>query len=384
MSDFVGLTWDHPRGRVALETAAAAFSETGPDRLTWDHQPLEGFESTPIAELAERYDLIVLDHPHLGDALAGDCIRPLDELFPSTRLVEWRRAAVGPSFDSYAARGQAWALPLDAATQVSARRPSEVADAPREWSDALELARSGGVAPSLAGPHAFLTLCSIAVSLGGDPGAHDDFLPGAIFDEALEVLSELAALAPPGSDELNPIGLLDRMSEAGDIRYIPLVYGYAPYARRPGSRRIAFGSPPAHDGRIGATLGGTGIAISRRCEPSEDLLAHLEWLMSETVQREFIPQHDGQPGARAAWLDPAVDAAAHGFYSQTLEAIERSWVRPRFAGYIPAQSLSSALVREALHDAGAARIARERIAETLRSARAAGRRTPAPVEGARS
>lgn len=384
MSDFLGLTWDHPRGRVALETAAAAFSTTGPDRLTWEHHPLEGFESTSIVELAERYDLIVLDHPHLGDALASDCIRPLDELFGPARLTEWRREAVGPSFDSYVSRGSAWALPLDAATQVSARRPSEVADAPLAWAHALELARTGGVAPSLAGPHAFLSLCSIAVSLGGDPGAHDDFLPAAIFDEALEVLAELAALAPSGSGELNPIGLLDRMSEVGDIRYIPLVYGYAPYARRSGARRIAFGSPPAHDGRLGATLGGTGIAISRRCEPSDNLLAHLEWLMSETVQRKFIPQHEGQPGGRAAWVDPDVDAAAHGFYSQTLEAIEHSWVRPRFAGYVPAQSLSSALVRDALDDAEAARTARERIAETLRSARAAGRRIPSPVEGART
>lgn len=370
MTDYLGLTWDHPRGRNALEATAATFSAEGTDTLRWSAQPLEGFESTPIDELAAQYDLIVLDHPHIGDAIAAECLIPLDELYPPEILLAWSQAAVGPTFDSYVVEGRSWALPLDAATQVSARRRSEVPDAPLEWSDALELARRGGVAPSLAGPHAFLSLCSIAVSFGADPAADDDFLPASIFDESVQLLSEFAARAPEGTAELNPIGLLDRMSTVGDIRYIPLVYGYAPYSMLDGDARVAFGSPPRAGGRVGATLGGTGIAVSRRCVPSAALLDHIAWLMSDEAQRRVIPVHQGQPSARSAWTDAEVDDAAGAFYSGTLDALENSWVRPRFAGYVPVQTEASRLVRQAIEGSLTLRAAHDRIAAAFSHARA--------------
>lgn len=370
MTDYLGLTWDHPRGRNALEATAARFSADGADTLTWSVQPLEGFESTPIDELAAQYDLLVLDHPHMGDAIAAECLIPLDELFSAEALAEWSTAAVGPTFDSYVVDGRSWALPLDAATQVSARRPGMIPDTPLTWSDALELAQHGGVAPSLAGPHAFLSLCSIAVSIGADPAADQEFLPASVFDEAVELLREFAARAPEGTAELNPIGLLDRMSTVGDIHYIPLVYGYAPYSTRVGDARIAFGLPPLASGGIGATLGGTGIAVTRRCSSSPALLEHISWLMSDEAQRRVIPAHDGQPSARSAWTDTDVDDAAGGFYSGTLDALEHSWVRPRFAGYVPVQTEASRLIRRAIEGSLTLRAAHHRIAAAFERARA--------------
>lgn len=342
MTEYVGLTWDHPRGRNALEAASGDLGDGV--SLRWEVQSLEGFESAPIAELARQYDLLVLDHPHLGDALASDSIRPLDELFDEAQLSAWSDAAVGPSIASYRVDGQLWALPLDAATQVSARRRDLVVDAPQTWEDALALADRGLVATSLAGPHAFLSLCSIAVSLGDDPGRGPRFFDRGIALRALELLTRLSARAPEGTALLNPIGLLDRMRDRGDIGCIPLVYGYVNYS----SPTLAFGPAPASEGRIGSTIGGTGIAVTRRTDPSTALLAHLRHLLSVEAQTGFIPQHDGQPGLRAAWTDAAVDAAAHGFYSQTLSTIEAAWVRPRVAGYIPLQSAASALVRSAV------------------------------------
>ena len=321
MSRFVGLTWDHPRGREALQ--AAGFTD-----LRWEVQPLEGFESAPIDELAARYDLLVLDHPHLGDALATDCLRPLDELFSAAELAAWSADAVGPSARSYQLDGHTWALPLDAATQVSARRPDLLPEAPTSWMDALAL--DVPVAPSLAGPHALLSLCSIAVSLGAD------FLDRDTAVDALAILAELAAHAPETTKTLNPIGLLELMSSTDELAYVPLVYGYVNYAPR-----VAFGAPPLGS-RIGSTIGGTGIAITRRCEPTPELLDHLRWLMSPTTQAGFIPANAGQPSSRSAWkqLGP--------FYTDTLDTIENSWVRPRFAGYIPFQSKASAIIRDGL------------------------------------
>lgn len=43
-----------------------------------------------------------------------------------------------------------------------------------------------------------------------------------------------------------------------------------------------------------------------------------------------------------------MDAAAHGFYSATLDTIEAAWVRPRLPGYIPFQAAASGAVRAAV------------------------------------
>jgi multiple sugar transport system substrate-binding protein len=324
MTDYVGLTWDHPRGRQALEKASGIMP--GGDTIRWEAQPLEGFESAPIDQLCSRYDLVVLDHPHLGDALATNSIRPLDEVFDAADIAAWQAGAVGPTIASYTMNDRLWALPLDAATQVSARRADTVPLAPRNWDEMPERT----------------ALSLVAVSLGGRPFARGSF-GRATGLAALAIMQRLADRAPAGSDRLNPIGLLDRMRDHADIDYIPLVYGYVNYS----CDAVRFGAPPAPD-RLGSTLGGTGIAISRRAEVGPALVDHLRWLLAPETQAGFIPRNAGQPGLRSAWRDATVDDAAHGFYSATLDTIEAAWIRPRFAGYIPFQQAASRIVRETL------------------------------------
>ncbi|WP_394551755.1 hypothetical protein ACDF64_12880 [Agromyces sp. MMS24-JH15] len=350
-----GLTWDHPRGRVALEQAAATATDASGDPLiAWDVHPLEGFESTPIDGLAERYDVIVLDHPHLGDALEHRAIRPLDEVFDAAFLDAVRADAVGPGAASYTLDGRLWALPLDAATQVAASVPDLVPEAPGTWSEVLELAASSPVGLSLAGPHALLTFASLCVALGEEPAVTPErgFVGVEVGAEAFDLLARLAARMPAGVADLNPIGLLERMRSARDVAYVPLVYGYATYASGP--RALRFDDAPAarRGGRRGSTIGGTGIAISSRCRPDAALVDHLMGLLDPETQRTFLPANDGQPGLRSAWTDAAVDAAAGGFYRRTLATIEDSWVRPRVPGYIPFQANGSAILRDALLHGG--------------------------------
>lgn len=379
MTHYRGLTWDHPRGTDALRAAAAAFSADGPDTLTWEAQPLEGFESAPIERIAAEFDLVVLDHPHLGDARAHDALHPLDALFSTDELTAWSDAAVGPSFTSYVLEGRPWALPLDAATQVAAWRPDALDAAPATWDEAVALAsRTARVAPSLAGPHAFLSWCSIAVGLGEEPARGDILLSRATGAEALRVLRALHGSAPAGTIGQNPISLLERLRAGDDLDYLPLVYGYVTYAQGEGG--VRFGAPPTAGPRIGSTLGGTGIAISRRCSPSAALIDHLRALMSSDLQRGLIPAHAGQPSARAAWTDEAVDSASGGFYSGTLTTIDQAWVRPRFAGYIPFQSAASALLRAGVTDdieTGTVLHELEELFHTARAAAATPERMPA-------
>ncbi len=348
-----GLTWDHPRGYGALRAAAQL-----QPLIDWDTHSLEGFESAPIKDICARYDLVVLDHPHLGEAIAQSCLRPLDEIFDAKDLARIASASIGRTYDSYHMDGRQWALPLDAATQVMAVRAdlleqaTSSTSAPADWDAVRALSvRTGKVAMSLAGPHALLSFLSIAASL--DPATDlrngDRWHTKAVAKQACDLLLELAARSPASVRALNPIGLLAHMTEHDDVILCPLVYGYVNYASASLAHPLAFhDAPSAQTGIPGSILGGTGIAISRRCEPDAALREHLLWLMREATQTGFIPLHDGQPSNLASWADPQVNAASGDFYRQTTRTLANASIRPRHDGYIAFQDRGSALLREGI------------------------------------
>lgn len=353
-SSIRGLTWDHPRGFAALD-AASKLPEASNLDLQWSKQPLEGFESHAITELCEQYDLVVLDHPHVGEAVEAGCLWPLDELFAAEELRGWARQAAGPSYASYAWRDRQWALPLDAATQVAVAR-TDLIDAalPLTWTDVLNLSDRGGVCLSVAGPHALLSFCSMMAAYGAPPQvdpAQPVFVDASTALHVLDTMATLFGRMHQEARALNPIRMLELMSRNGDIRFCPLIYGYVNYATA-GSERAALtflDAPAIAEGkRHGSTLGGTGIALSRRSKPSAALLDHLRYLMSEAVQTLFIPSHQGQPSNRQAWTDVGVNEASGNFYRNTLATLEDAYVRPRYAGYIDFQGSASHAIRSAL------------------------------------
>jgi multiple sugar transport system substrate-binding protein len=348
--DYRGLTWDHPRGYAALAAAAREIAPQQGLSLAWDEQPLEGFESHPIADLCARYDLVVLDHPHVGEAVEAGCLWPIEAVLGAEALAEIGAATIGSCLTSYRYADQHWALPLDAAAQVTAYRPDLCAPA-ASWSDVLALSAAGGVGVSLAGPHAILSLLSIAAALGDPPATEDPqrLLRDDTGVEAVELLAELAARSPAAIAGLNPIGILGHMAVHADVRLVPLVYGYVNYVRPlPGQHAIAFADAPAGPAGPGSTLGGTGIGISTRCKLTAELEAHLRWLLSGDAQTRYIPDHDGQPSRRSAWQNAMVNQAWPNFYSATKNTLERAYVRPRFRGYIAWQSAASTWLRESL------------------------------------
>jgi multiple sugar transport system substrate-binding protein len=344
---FRGLTWDHPRGHAPL--AAAAELHAGEIDITWETQPLEGFESTPIPDLARTYDLIVLDHPHLGEAVAAGCLVPVEELLGAEAVARIAAGTIGAAAASYLYDGHSYALPLDAATQVQVLQPALTGDrpAPATWDEVLALADGLPLALSLAGPHALLTFFSICAGIAGGPlvCGPESPVPAEAGLAALDILRQLDALAVAALRDANPIQILEAMARERAAACCPLVYGYVNYARAKGPREpLRFADAPA----LGSTLGGTGIAITRRCPLSPALAAHLEWLLDPLVQTTFICTHEGQPSARRAWLDPALDESSGGFYSGTLRTTEAAWVRPRFPGYIDFQRRGAELIRDGL------------------------------------
>ena len=355
MTDFTGLTWDHPRGYDALAEAANRINFTRRDEglsdlISWDKQPLEGFESAPIADLAAKYDLLVLDHPHIGEAVAEKCLMPLNEIFSAEEIESWQSQSIGPSMRSYNWGEKQWALPLDVAAQVTAYRPDIIKKVPDDWFEICDLAKSKPIAQSLAGPHAFLTLISIAGSYGHSPQG-EQLLPDDDLKHGLEIMHRLYERRPEGTEALNPIALLERMAHSGKIAMIPLVFNYVTYSH-PGyaSHLVQFANSPVTSDGLGGVLGGTGIAISRKCKPTPDLCDHIRWLMSVEAQVDLFPVFGGQPSARAAWENERVNADVHDFYQATERNIENALIRPRFDGYIAAQNKMSACIRDALEN----------------------------------
>jgi len=241
-----------------------------------------------------------------------------------------------------------WALPLDVATQVTARRPDRIATAPTSWDDIEAIAQTLPVALSLGGPHGCLNLISMAASEGAIV-AGDEMLPDAVALPVLERLQRLARLAPAGSAELNPIALLEAMGRGDEIALIPLVFGYVTYARAGHApHAVAFTDTPRDPAGKGGVLGGTGIAFSRRAAPNAELRAHAAALLSRDTQRGLFPAFGGQPSARAAWTDAGVNAAWGNFYADTLDTAEHALLRPRYDGFPAFTNAAAARLRQAL------------------------------------
>ena len=343
-----GLTWDHPRGYRVLDALAAM---AGPgEAVRWQRQPLADFESRPLRTLADDFDLLVIDHPGLGEAVRDGSLQPLDGLFSASELAGWRSAAVGASFDSYQLGGRQWALPLDASAQVSVCRPDLLAEYPASWADAVRIASEQRSVLCLGGPHALLMFAAICVASGVAPGAAPgEFVPAAVGAAALDVLARLLAHADRELSRRNPIGVLDAMTAPGGPAYCPLVYGYVTYHRPDSGRpRLAAFDAPAGPGGHGSVLGGTGVAVTRSCPRPAAAAGLLRTLLSDPVQVGMYAQLGGQSSLRPAWQDGEANRRNGGFYAATRRTIETAWLRPRFPGYPAFQTAASAVLRDGL------------------------------------
>jgi multiple sugar transport system substrate-binding protein len=348
-----GMTWDHPRGYDPMVEVSAIWKNRSGITIEWDKRSLQDFESYPVEDLAARYDLIVIDHPHVGQITQKKCLLPLDIPGRESEYQAIRTGSVGRSFESYSWHGHQWAFPIDAAAQVQAYRPDRLAGPLRHWTDLVALAKKGRVAIPLRPPHSLMTFYTLAAHTGSP--CHTDG-PTLIAETAgiaiLERIQALAAQVGRRNLEQDPIAILEELA-AGEspVDCSPLIYGYVPYTRDGfRSRRVAFADIPADGGRPprGSALGGTGIAVSAWTGFPEAALDFAYFVASGTVQVGPFAQSGGQPGHGLAWTDPEVNAETHGFYQDTRATLEGAWVRPRHDGYMSFQHAASGLINEVL------------------------------------
>jgi multiple sugar transport system substrate-binding protein len=369
-----GITWDHERGRSGVRAAGAAFAREHPGvDVSWATRSLQAFADQPAEELARRYDLIVLDHPGIGHAVARQALLPLDDALDPAFLADQAANSVGRSHESYAWQGRQWALAVDAAAQVAAFRPDLLerlgTAVPRTWDEVFALAgrAPGAVAAPLIGVDAACAFAALREGFGAEA--------------AIATLERLLATAHPASPGWNPPALLEHMAATDEVAYCPLAFGYVNYARpRPRGRRLSFAPAPAdHAGVPRGTLGGAGLAVSARARDPAAACALAAFTASGKVQRGMYFDAGGQPGHRSAWTDPRVNAAVPGFFAATLPSLDAATLRPRHDGFLTWQERAGAAICRHLARGGDRRALLgelERIDEQTRPARELAPATP--------
>lgn len=325
-----GITWDHERGIGGLRATAEAWAkrEAGV-RVEWTVRSLQAFADQPVDVLAERFDLMMIDHPSIGYAVARRCLVPLDEHLEATYLEDQAASSVGASHASYAWEGHQWALAVDAAAQVAAYRPDLFertgASVPRTWADVVALPEAG---LALALPAIPVDAACAFLGLSNAPDGEPPDAEGAA--EALATLRRLLSVAHGASPSWNPPTALETMASSDDVAYIPLAFGYSNYARpRYRPNLIRFAPPPGR-----GTLGGAGLAVSARSPRVGDAVRYAALVAEGITQRTIYFDGGGQPGHRSAWTEPAVNDAASSFFADTLDAVDGAYLRPRHEGFL--------------------------------------------------
>lgn len=350
-----GMTWSHPRGYDPMVACSAIWQKQTGVTIEWDKRSLQDFESFPVEELARAYDLIVIDHPHVGQITSENCVAPLDIPGRENDLQALADGTVGQSFPSYNWQGHQWAFPIDAAAQVQAWRPDLLEAAPTRWEDILALAKAGKVLLPLRPPHSLMSYYTLCANLGAacdEQLANGTFIDAQIGAQGWDMLREITDLIDPVCLEMDPIAVSEKMAESGSkIACAPLIYGYVSYALD-GFRanRLSFADIPAagENGPIGSALGGTGIAVSAFSKARQEAIDFAYWVASGDVQRGPYASAGGQPGHAKGWEDAEVNAATGDFYRNTRKTLETAWVRPRHDGYMVFQQEASDRINEGL------------------------------------
>jgi multiple sugar transport system substrate-binding protein len=366
MVELRGVTWDHVRGYGGLRAAADAYRAERPDvQVSWETRSLQAFADQPVEQL-ERYDLIVLDHPSIGEAVARGALAPFEDVAAD---VDGGATSVGRSSESYVWDGRRWALPVDAAAQVAAYRPDLLEQAnvsvPATWDDVGALAHALGEHDmTIAMPAIPVDVICAFLGISGAPFEGDRVVDRDAGRRALSILHDVLDVAHPMSLGSNPPAVFAHMAANDDVAYCPLAFGYVTFARSAADgRELRFGPGPEWSG----TLGGAGLAVSSASAYVDEAIAFARFACSADVQRGPYVDGGGQPGHRAAWTDPSVDAAANGFFSSTLPALDRAYLRPRFDGFLSFQDAAGELIHGFVRNGTDPDTALDRIDELFRA-----------------
>lgn len=343
-----GMTWDHPRGLDSVVSSNDLLIEKCGVSVEWTARSLLAFGDQPIEEFYRDFDLMIIDHPHVPDAVHARGVVPFEELISAETMDELLRTSVGASHNSYKYQGKQWALAIDTAAQVSAFRPDKADRSPIFWSEVITEAKK----KTVLWPHKPVDVFSTFATLMAQKsaGLYDNgiYVDETTATEALEFMVELASLVPDFCAKSNPIEAVEILATTNDFSHAICMYGYSNYSR-PGFREhlVYYDDVPSFDGQAsGSQLGGAGVAVSSASTNKSAAGRAAAFLSLPEIQAGEYGLNSGQPGNLVAWKNRRLNEVANGFFGNTLRTLERAWVRPRILGWPDVQFHSSIAIHE--------------------------------------
>ncbi len=304
MTKLRGLAWDHRRCWGPLEASVApAWQASHPSvEITGTGAACYDFGEAPLDAVLGNYDLVIFDHPFVGEIAEGALMVPFDDHLSAEEKAFFEQDSVGKSWQSYQRDGRQWALPIDAACQVASYRPDLLAGigaVPREpstrcWRSAARRAQDGKwIGLPLVPTDAMCLILTFTNPTADGEG----FVERAAVERAVGELRELAELAHPLSTRWNPIRCYDHMIAEDDVVYVPFAFGYVNYASRTDGRRLALRR--RSDARMRSApcsaAPASGSAHSRRTARRRSTMRAI--CARPQVQRTDYVEAGGQPGS---------------------------------------------------------------------------------------
>ena len=334
-----GITWDHARGYDPLIAASELYFKEKGIQVEWQKRSLTNFGDQSLEELSKQFDLIIMDHPHVGVAEASQCLLPLNDLVDSNILNAMKSSSAGPSFESYNYHNKQWALPIDAAMQCASYRADLMQNEslPTSWEEVFDLAKTLAtkklyIGMALCPTDCLCSFLSLTAQMGSPIKENNELLvEPSIGIKALSMLRSMRDAFHPKALDWNPIALYDHMAAQNDIAYSPLAFCYTNYSRI-GFRKNILNYHTAPEINY-AVLGGAGIAITSSCSNVHEAANYAAWICAGEIQSTIYVNAQGQPGNKIAWENKQANALTNNFFASTMPSLTNAYVRPRYQGW---------------------------------------------------
>ena len=334
-----GITWDHARGYDPLIASSELYYKEKGIQVDWQKRSLTNFGDQSLEALSKQFDLIIMDHPHVGVAEASQCLMPLNDLLPANILNELKISSAGPSFESYHYHEKQWALPIDAAMQCASYRADLMVNdsLPNTWEEVFTLAKTLAskklyIGMALCPTDCLCSFLSLTAQFGSPIRENNELLvEPSVGIKALSILRTMRDVFHPKALDWNPIALYDYMAEQNDIAYSPLAFCYTNYSRA-GFRKniLKYHTAPEINNVV---LGGAGIAITSSCSNVQEAAHYAAWICSDVVQSTIYVNAQGQPGNIAAWENKQANVITNNFFTNTMASLTNACLRPRYQGW---------------------------------------------------
>ena len=97
-----------------------------------------------------------------------------------------------------------------------------------------------------------------------------------------------------------------------------------------------------------SSLGGTGLAVSSFSQHIPEAIRYAEFTGSSHTQQNIFADNGGQPGHLQAWKNDRINSITNNYFKNTLPALERAFLRPRYSGHMYFQDHAGDVVRNYL------------------------------------